>query len=84
MDFKVNPAVTETKVVEVSPATYTVTLTEKEAAVIASLIGGVNGSPDKSEFRRVINNLWESGFSEVWYSKFYHSITPIPAPKGNL
>ena len=48
MDFKVNPAVTETKVVEVFPATYTVTLTEKEAAVIASLIGAVNGSLDDS------------------------------------
>lgn len=84
MDFKVNPAVTETKVVEVFPATYTVTLTEKEAAVIASLIGAVNGSLDDSEFRRVINDLWGSGFHKIYHSKFYRSVFPIPAPKGNL
>ena len=84
MDFKVNPAVTETKVVEVSPATYTVTLSEKEAAVIASLIGAVNGSLDDSEFRRVINDLWGSGFRKIYHSKFYRSVSPIPAPKGNL
>ena len=84
MDFKVNPAVTETKVVEISPATYTVTLTEKEAAVIASLIGGVIGQQRESEFRRVIDDLWASGFCKIWSSKFYRSMTPIPAPEGNL
>ena len=84
MDFKVNPAVTETKVVEISPATYTVTLTEKEAAVIASLIGNVVGLQEQSEFRRVISDLWESGFYKIGRSKFYRSMNPIPAPKGNL
>ena len=84
MDFKANPAVTETKVVEISPATYTVTLTEKEAEVIASLVGSVTGPSDESEFRRVIDSLWESGFYKIWHSKFYRSVAPIPAPKGNL
>ena len=85
MDFKVNPAVTETKVVEVSPATYTVTLTEKEAVVIASLVGNVTGSKEESEFRRVIDGLWESGFSKVYHSKYYPSISRlIPAPEGDL
>ena len=83
MDFKVNPAVTETRVVEV-PATYTVTLTEKEAAVIASLIGNVVGLQKESEFRRVISDLWESGFYKIRTSKFYRSMTPITVPKGNL
>ena len=83
MDFKVNPAVTETRVVEV-PATYTVTLTEKEAAVIASLIGNVVGLKEESEFRRVISGLWEGGFYKIGYSKFYRCMDPIPAPKGNL
>ena len=84
MDFKVNPAVTETKVVEISPATYTVTLTGKEAAVIASLIGAVYGPPDESEFRRVTDDLWSGGFHEIYYSKFYRYMDPIPAPKGDL
>ena len=84
MDFKVNPAVTETKVVEVSPATYTVTLTEKEAAVIASLIGNVVGLKEESEFRRVISGLWEGGFYKFLYSKSFRGLTAIPAPKGNL
>ena len=84
MDFKVNPAVTETKVVEISPATYTVTLTEKEAAVIASLIGNVAGSLEESEFRRVVDDLWGSGFHKIGYSKFYRSMAVIQAPKGNL
>ncbi len=84
MDFKVNPAVTETKVVEISPATYTITLTEKEAAVIASLIGNVNGSKEESEFCRVIDDLWSSGFNKIWHSKFCRYMTPIPAPEGDL
>ena len=78
MDFKVNPAVTETS------TTYTVTLTEKEAAVIASLIGAVTGSEEESEFRRVIEDLWGSGFREIFYSKFFRSVSPIPAPRGAL
>ena len=84
MDFKVNPAVTETKVVEVSPATYTVTLTEKEAVVIASLVGNVTGSKEESEFRRVTNDLWGGGFHKFLYSKYFRGLTVIPAPKGNL
>ena len=84
MDFKVNPAVTETKVVEVSPATYTVTLNEKEAAVIASLIGNVTGSKEESEFRRVTNDLWGDVFHKFLYSKSFRGLTVIPAPKGNL
>lgn len=84
MDFKVNPAVRETKVVEISPATYTITLTGKEAAVIASLIGNVVGLKEESEFRRVISGLWEGGFYKIGHSKFYRCMDPIPAPKGNL
>ena len=84
MDFKVNPAVTETKVVEISPATYTVTLTEKEAVVIASLIGNVIGSKEESEFRKVTNDLWGGGFYKLLHSKSFRGLAAILAPKGDL
>ena len=84
MDFKVNPAVTETKVVEISQATYTVTLTEKEAVVIASLIGNVIGSKEESEFRKVTNDLWDGGFYKLLHSKSFRGLAAILAPKGDL
>lgn len=84
MDFKVNPAVRETKVVEISPTTYTVTLTEKEAVVIASLVSNVTGSKEESEFRRVANDLWGGGFHRFLYGKSFRSLAAIPAPKGDL
>ena len=39
----INPAVTETKVVEVSPATYTLELNEQEFVAIMVLVGMVGG-----------------------------------------
>ena len=84
MDFKVNPAVTETKVVEISPATYTVTLTEKEAVVIASLIGNVYGPSEESEFRRIVGDLWGGGFRKFLYSESFRGLAVILAPKGDL
>ena len=59
----VNPAVTETKVVEVSPATYTLELNEQEFVAIMILVGMVGG---ESEGIRddVLTPLWNSVFSK--------------------
>ena len=59
----INPAVTETKVVEVSPATYTLELNEKEFVAIMVLVGMVGGGPEGIR-NDVLNPLWNSVFSE--------------------
>ena len=59
----INPAVTETKVVEVSPATYTLELNEKEFVAIMVLVGMVGGEPEGIR-NDVLNPLWNSVFSE--------------------
>ena len=59
----INPAVTETKVVEVSPATYTLELSEQEFTAIMVLVGMVGGNPEGLR-NDVLNPLWDSAFSK--------------------
>ena len=61
----INPAVTETKVVEVSPATYTLELNEKEFVAIMVLVGMVGGEPEGIR-NDVLTPLWNSVFSEKY------------------
>ena len=59
----INPAVTKTKVVEVSPATYTLELSEQEFTAIMVLVGMVSGEP-KGIRNDVLNPLWKSVFEQ--------------------
>ena len=59
----INPAVTETKVVEVSPATYTLELNEKEFVAIGVLVSMVGGEPEGIR-NDVLTPLWNSVFSK--------------------
>ena len=59
----VNPAVTETKVVEVSPATYTLELNEQEFTALMVLVGMLGGEP-KGIRNDVLTPLWRSVFSK--------------------
>ncbi len=61
----INPAVTETKVVEVSPATYTLELNEQEFVAIMVLVGMVGGEPEGIR-NDVLNPLWNSVFSKYF------------------
>ena len=63
----INPAVTETKVVEVSPATYTLELNEKEFVAIMILVGMVGGEPEGIR-NDVLSPLWESVFRQSFYA----------------
>ena len=66
----INPAVTETKVVEVSPATYTLELNEKEFVAIMVLVGMVGGEPEGIR-NDVLNPLWDSVFSKKFVAEDY-------------
>ena len=57
----INPAVTETKVVEVSPATYTLELNEQEFTALMVLVGMVGGEPEGIR-NDVLTPLWDSVF----------------------
>ena len=59
----INPAVTETKVVEVSPATYTLELNEQEFVALMVLVGMVGGEL-KGIRKDVLNPLWDSVFKQ--------------------
>ena len=59
----INPAVTKSKVVEVSPATYTLELSEQEFTAIMVLVGMVSGEP-KGIRNDVLTPLWESVFEQ--------------------
>ena len=59
----INPAVTETKVVEVSPATYTLELNEQEFTALMVLVGMVGGEPEGIR-NDVLTPLWGSVFSK--------------------
>ena len=59
----INPAVTETKVVEVSPATYTLELNDQEFVAIMILVGMVGGDP-KGIREDVLSPLWKSVFEQ--------------------
>ena len=70
----VNPAVIETKVVEVSPATYTLELNEQEFTVLMVLVGMVGGEPEGIR-NDVLTPLWRT----VFHKKFLEDY----AFKGN-
>ena len=65
----INPAVTETKVVEVSPATYTLELNEQEFVAIMVLVGMVGGEP-KGIRNDVLSPLWKSVFRESFLDNY--------------
>ena len=65
----INPAVTETKVVEVSPATYTLELNEQEFVALMVLVGMVGGEP-KSIREDVLNPLWKSVFEQKFIEDY--------------
>ena len=65
----INPAVTETKVVEVSPATYTLELNEQEFVAIMVLVGMVGGEPEGIR-NDVLNPLWDSVFSKKFIEDY--------------
>ena len=65
----INPAVTDTKVVEVSPATYTLELNEKEFVAIMVLVGMVGGEPEGIR-NDVLTPLWNSVFSKKFVEDY--------------
>lgn len=65
----INPAVTETKVVEVSPATYTLELNEQEFVAIMVLVGMVGGEP-KGIRDDVLTPLWKSVFRKSFLDSY--------------
>lgn len=65
----INPAVTETKVVEVSPATYTLELNEKEFVAIMVLVGTVGGEPEGIR-NEVLSPLWNSVFKQKFLDDY--------------
>ena len=65
----INPAVTETKVVEVSPATYTLELNEQEFVAIMILVGMLGGEP-KGIRNDVLTPLWESVFRQSYLDNY--------------
>ena len=65
----INPAVTETKVVEVSPATYTLELNEQEFVAIMVLVGMVGGEPEGIR-NDVLNPLWKSVFEQKYVEDY--------------
>ena len=65
----INPAVTETKVVEISPATYTLELNEQEFVAIMILVGMVGGEP-KGIRNDVLTPLWKSIFRKSFLDNY--------------
>lgn len=65
----INPAVTETKVVEVSPATYTLELNEQEFVALMVLVGMVGGEPEGIR-NDVLNPLWNSVFEQSFIKNY--------------
>ena len=66
----IKPAVTETKVVEVSPATYTLELNEQEFTALMVLVGMVGGEPEGIR-NDVLTPLWKSVFSKKFVAENY-------------
>ena len=65
----INPAVTETKVVEVSPATYTLELNEQEFTALMVLVGMVGGEPEGIR-NDVLTPLWKSVFRKSFLDNY--------------
>ena len=68
----IKPAVTETKVVEVSPATYTLELNEQEFVALMVLVGRVGGEPEGIR-NDVLTPLWNSVFSKKFKEDYAFS-----------
>ena len=66
----INPAVTETKVVEVSPATYTLELNEQEFVALMVLVGISLGGEPKGIREDVLTPLWDSVFSKKFLEDY--------------
>lgn len=65
----INPAVTKTTVVEVSPATYTLELNEKEFVALMVLVGMVGGETEGIR-NEVLNPLWNSVFRQKFLEDY--------------
>ena len=65
----IKPAVTETKVVEVSPATYTLELNEQEFTALMVLVGMVGGEPEGIR-NDVLTPLWDSVFCKKFVEDY--------------
>ena len=65
----IKPAVTETKVVEVSPATYTLELNEQEFTALMVLVGMVGGEP-KGIRNDVLTPFWNSVFAKKFIEDY--------------
>ena len=65
----INPAVTETKVVEVSPATYTLELNEQEFVAIMVLVGMVGGELEGIR-NDALTPLWKSVFRQSYLDNY--------------
>lgn len=65
----INPAVTKTKVVEVSPATYTLELNEQEFTALMVLVGMVGGEPEGIR-NDTLTPLWESVFEKKYLEDY--------------
>ena len=65
----IKPAVTETKVVEVSPATYTLELNEQEFTALMVLVGMVGGEPEGIR-NDVLTPLWKSVFKQKFLEDY--------------
>ena len=65
----IKPAVTKTTVVEVSPATYTLELNEKEFVAIMILVGMVGGEPEGIR-NDVLTPLWKSVFEQKFVEDY--------------
>ena len=65
----IKPAVTETKVVEVSPATYTLELNKQEFTAIMVLVGMVGGELEGIR-NDVLTPLWESVFEQKFLKDY--------------
>jgi hypothetical protein len=74
MNVTINPAVTETKVVEVKPRTITFTLNEQEAGILASIMGKVGGIGPNREITNRFYNEATDFLREDYYLKYKHLV----------
>ena len=65
----IKPAVTETKVVEISPATYTLELNEQEFVALMVLVGMVGGEPEGIR-NDALTPLWKSVFRQSYLDNY--------------
>ncbi len=68
-DLVIKPAVTKTEVIEISPATYTVTLNENEFVALMVLVGMVGGEPNGT-IREVLTPIWDEVFNKEYLNNY--------------